>query len=187
MADGVTHYRWYKLIFIPIAIPTGVGLFLVLHLMYSKWDINPYIFFLFYLLNYFMARFIDPDLDQIGLTNAEGRMISKKGGFVLSFVGALNASYWFMYAWGIGWVGGHRSFFSHGWIIGTLIRMVYFNIPVGILLDWIIKRFTISVTWNGLWVWVAPYFVGQFCAWFLTDGTHLFLDTEFFKKINKRG
>jgi hypothetical protein len=132
-----------------------------------------------------LGSVVEPDLDQIGITSSEGRAMrgTKAGGALTGMLGAFWVAYWLIYAYLIGLVGGHRSKFSHGVGIGTLGRIFYFNFPFAVLLgilcwywgwsDWAYQLY--------LDVWLVPYLLSQFLAWFLTDGVHLILDTPWAK------
>jgi uncharacterized metal-binding protein len=136
-----------------------------------------------------LGAFIDPDEDQIGITLSEGRALrgTKNINPFIGFIGAFHVAYWLIYAYMIGLVGGHRSVFSHGWIIGTVLRIIYFNIPFAVGL-WLFYNWAV-VNWgwhDPIWSlyldwWLAPYLLSQFLAWFVSDGMHLILDTEWAK------
>lgn len=192
MAPGEVHFDYYKRI-IPLSFIFGSTVSLFIGLFFYNW-INPYLFFLFYCINYGLGAIIDPDEDQPGLTLAEGRVLRGTKGInpIFGFVGAFHVAYWFIYAYIIGLAGGHRSWLSHQWIIGTIFRMIYFNIPFFVGL-WMFYSYTISAwgwVYNGFediayafyanW-WFAPYLLSQFLAWFVSDGMHLILDTEWAK------
>jgi hypothetical protein len=190
VSDGATHYKVYKKIFMPIVLPVSIAITLIL----ISTKINAVLFFVFCFLQYFLARYVDPDNDQPGLTNAEGRMMrTGKGiGRGFTFFGYLSVAYWFMYAWLISLAGGHRSVFSHSLILGTGIRIIYFNIPVALILFLIYKYGNSNWNWqNGSYqlyldVWAKPYLLSQFIIWSITDGAHLFMDGILFGKRKKK-
>jgi len=112
--------------------------------------------------------------------------------FWVGFLGALFLSYSFLYSYVIGLAGGHRSWLSHGWIIGTLGRMVFYNIPLIVFLN-VLYSYAIS---NWGWstsvgvlksfyfdMWGIPYLSMQFLAWLYGDGVHLILDTNWAKGV----
>lgn len=103
---------------------------------------------------YTLGRWIDPDLDQFGITSAEWRAVRE-----LRFLGVLIAMYFMPYAYLV----PHRSFISHAPVIGTAIRLVYMAAPwiaLAILLQWIPPDWFISGT------------VGLFAGLALSDGFH---------------
>jgi len=81
------------------------------------------------IMGYFLGRYISPDLDLIGITSDEGRMMRE-----LKVLGLL-ISMWFMpYAYIMRFVGigkrGHRNFFSHYPVISTFIRFLWLFAPL---------------------------------------------------------
>ena len=151
-----------------------------------------YLYPVFFYINYMLCAIIDPDNDLFGMTLSEGIILRTTKKFYLGFFGALFVAYSFIYAYIIGLVGSHRSVFSHGWIIGTLGRMVFYNMPLYILL-WNIYYYgiqnwewTLSIGFyesSKMEIWLLPYLSMQFLAWFIGDGIHLILDLEVAKGI----
>jgi hypothetical protein len=142
---------------------------------------------------YFAGAVIEPDQDQIGLTGGDGdflRLKTIKGKLpirvIIGFFGLLLATWSFWYAWIVGWFGGHRSWLSHGILVGTLGRVVWWNIPLAFLLEQVCVGIGWPMTSWGyelyLDVWLVPYFGAQLAAWLFSDGIHLLLDTEWAKK-----
>jgi len=182
LAPGEIHYLWYKRSII-ISVPLSV-LYTIILVPYSA-IINPYLFLAFYLINYGLGSIVEPDLDQMGLTSSEGRMLrgSKHVSKIFGFLGAFWVMWWFLYAYVISLVGGHRSKYSHSLFLSTAIRMIWFNIPI-ILIMFLIKQYYGWDDWYNqfyLDVWLYPYLLGQFLAWSLSDSCHLLLDTEWSK------
>lgn len=187
LADGVTHFIWYKRSII-LAIPLGL-----LYTFLLKDIVNPFLFALFYSINYSLAIVVEPDLDQLGLTSSEGRAMRGSKRAFFGLFGAFWVMWWFLYAWLIGLVGGHRSVFSHGIGIGTVGRIIWFNLPFAVVLYILARYWGWEDWWYQLYldIWLLPYILSQFLAWFLSDGFHLMLDTEWSKgilytPINKR-
>jgi hypothetical protein len=184
IADGATHFLWYKRSIIISAI---LGLLYVWMLLPYAFAINPVLFTVFYIVNYSLAIIVEPDLDQLGLTSSEGRAMrgSKRANILVGLLGAFWVMWWFLYAWFIGLVGGHRSLFSHGAIVGTIGRMVWFNLPIAAFLFGIKWYWGWSDWWYQLYmdVWLCPYLLSQLLAWILSDAVHLTLDTEWSKGI----
>lgn len=180
MSDGKTHNVYYTRGWI-FALVLAV-FFLVIGLRHGF--LEGIIWCIFSLFNYFICRWIDPDLDQIGITLQEGRMLrdSRKLSCFVGFFGALWVSYWFMYAWLIGLVGGHRSIASHGFAIGGFIRMIYLNLLLLFVLVLLALNGIVNWHWQNAFynlyldIWLAPYLITQFFNWLLADSIHLALD-----------
>ncbi len=186
MADGITHVSYLRKIW-SIIIPLGVILLLVGTSLKDR-------LFLFYpiflYINFFLCEFIDPDNDLMSLSSAESRVMRLFKRFYLGFFGALFVAYFFIYAYICGLFGGHRSWISHGWVIGTIGRMIFFNFPF-LVLFYISYYYGLS-NWGwrsdismynsfAMEQWFPQYIIIQFIAWFIGDGCHLILDTEWAK------
>jgi hypothetical protein len=101
------------------------------------------------LIGYWLHRWIDPDLDQIAITSAEGRMMRE-----IPVLGSLLVGWTTLYAWVMKLFGGHRSPITHFPVIGTLVRMVWLFAPVSVLIYYFMPlyfgNFIISLLWVGL-------------------------------------
>lgn len=184
-SDGLTHESYLRkgwVLIIPIFIFFSIIFQDILYLVFG-------------ILNFIICEFIDPDTDLLGLTEADGDILRTFRKIKLGLIGAMIVGYWLVYAEFCLYFGGHRSWFSHGWIIGTIGRMLFFNIPIFGILFWF---YLYGVTnWNWLDFseigfgyfymnkWVLPYIVSQFISWNIADGIHLILDTKWFKKLNR--
>jgi hypothetical protein len=188
MASGEIHQDYLNKAWIFI-IPFSILVFLIALL--NQVDL-PFLYPIFICFNYWLCDFIDPDNDLMGMTQSEGRILRLSKKYWIGFLGALFVSYSFIYAYIVGLFGGHRSWLSHGWIIGTLFRMFFYNIPLFFSL-WVFYSYGIS---NWQWRtdvplkyifymdrWVMPYLSMQFLAWFISDGIHLILDTSWAKGV----
>lgn len=108
MPDGKTHFKNWKLGWF-LVIPISGYLFLEkTPLEASGW-----------LLGYATGAFLDPDLDEIGATNAESRMVNK-----IPILG------YFIYGWssvyGAIFRRKHRNFWTHFPFFSTIIRIIWF-------------------------------------------------------------
>jgi hypothetical protein len=109
--------------------------------------------------------------------------------FALGLVGLFTAQYSMAYAWLIEFVGGHRSFFSHSPVISTLIRQVWFNVPISFVLNWIFTIGNQKWGWHSIYFelycdyWLIPYLLAQFTAFGISDIIHIVLDSDYAKKI----
>lgn len=185
MASGEVHQDYLNKAW-AIIIPLGVILFLLCLI----WEIeNSYLYPIFFFINYWLCDFIDPDDDLMGLTGSEGRILRLSKKYWLGFIGAIFVSYGFIYAYIIGLFGGHRSWLSHGWVIGTIGRMIFYNIPLFAFLYWLYLYAVRNWDANPIapydliffWDYTKIYLLTQFLAWNIGDGIHLILDTNFAK------
>jgi len=156
MPNGKIHYRnWYYAA--PIAFIGGGAVFYL-----TGGDL---IVSMCVPLGYFLGRWIDPDLDQVGITNAEGRMMGE-----LKIFGAITTAWFLPYAYIMRFVAigrkGHRNFFSHFPGVGTVIRLVW--------MFWAIAL----VFWWYRWDYTYPLHIllGIFVGLTLADGVHYIAD-----------
>lgn len=186
IADGITHRQYLRKVWLAI-VPIGMAIFLF---ALGANTPNPLLYPLFFYYNYLLCEVVDPDLDQLSLTIAEGIVLRTTKKFYMGFFGALFVSYSFLYSYIIGLFGGHRSRLSHGWIIGTLGRMVFYNIPFYLLFVNIYSYGLAHWGWSTqtamqdsfyMDIWLIPFLQMQFLAWFIGDATHLILDSEWAK------
>lgn len=113
MPDGKTHGKLWG---IAAPLPIATAAYQTYH---GSWISGAGV-----IAGYMLGRWIDPDLDQMGITSAEWRSVRECG-----FVGVLITMYFMPYAYVI----PHRSFFSHAPVVGTVIRVAYMAIPFVIL------------------------------------------------------
>jgi len=163
---------------------------LVSLLLFKNNFIGLVLFNLFFIINYALGEnFIGNDLDLISINGEDGRMLAVgKKNFFLGLIGLFFMLWWTIYAWLILFVGGHRSWASHGILIGTLGRILWFNVPLVILLNGIYGFGVTRWGWTSnfgyelfLDIWILPYLISQFLAWIITDLTHLLLDSSWAK------
>ncbi len=117
----------------------------------------PYTVSIGVMLGYLLGAIIDPDLDQIGITRAEGRMLK------IPIIGYLLVAYWTIY--GAIFRKHHRSFWTHGFIVSTVIRFIY-------QFWWILLFKEIDMV-----VW--PILGGMFIGLNASDSIHIWADKYF--------
>lgn len=180
----------------------GLGIIFWLITFGLEWE-YPYLYPIFLYINFLLCNVVSPDADQIGITSDEGIIMrtTKKINFIIGFFGILFVAYFLIYAYIISFLGGHRSPASHGHVIGTIGRIIFFNVPG----YWFLLNFySYGLThWNwvtsiGLYestkmeIWLFPYMSMQFVGWLIGDEIHLLLDTKwakgklYFPKQNKQ-
>lgn len=160
MPDGATHLRYLKAAALPI-----VGVYVVLEIVHPNWW--PYLGSAVFW--YWTTRYFDPDLDQISITSAEGRMMRE-----LPFIGFFMTAWWTLYAGIMNLVlgkGAHRSWLTHSILPGTIFRAIWFWLPYSIL-----GYFLLGKGVNIFGPWLQPVLVGQLISWGLADLIHITLD-----------
>ena len=181
MADGETHLRYLNYGWI-IIIPLSIFVFGVVY----KYSLHPYLYPIFIYFNYWICRYQDPDDDQSSMTSSEGRLQrdTKRVNILFGFIGAIANAYKVIYAYIAGIFGGHRCWFSHGWIIGALIRQIYYD---AILADRIYSMLTYIVPiwhWTNIYyelyldIWLIPFLISQSITWIIADTIHIILDQK---------
>jgi hypothetical protein len=171
MADGETHEKWRRVGFIGIVVLEVGGIIYWTSTFPQRNEI--FLCMVSLLFNYFLTRYISPDLDQLTMTSQEARMFKE-----LSIFGLLGMMWWLGYA-GImailvGKGSAHRSKLTHTIIPGTLIRMIWFNIPISLVLYFVHQKYQL-LSYSYL---VAPYLIGQFISWSYADIIHFTLDRK---------
>lgn len=151
MPSGKVHYSYWK-----EAIPV-IGIISVVSAVTSK-DL---LLGSSVMLGYLFGRYIDPDLDQIGITEAEGRLIKD-----LKLFGVFIVAYWLPY----GYIMKHRSFLSHFPVVSTFIRIIYMFLPVIVLLALRPDLLSYSPI-------LFPFLSGIFGGLAISDLIHYMLDT----------
>lgn len=149
MPSGKIHRKWHLIGYAPV-VCAGV------YLAVTNPESSGYV--AAGLVGYILGDIIEPDLDQIGITASEGRVIR-----ILGLPGVFWAAYWLPYAW----IMPHRSFFSHFPGISTITRMIYiFTIPLLALWYYnLLQPWMVGVLF---WLWVGLT---------LSDIIHWCLDT----------
>ena len=181
MSDGATHHEYWKKGLKPVAIVCAIGF--ATGLFYAQG--YPAEFFFWFFVHYLSGRYIDPDLDLEGVTSSEGRMSRE-----LDFFGLLWRWWWMLYALLIGYAvkrlklkgmyGGHRSVLSHSLVPGTVIRMIFVNLPFQIVINLV----NTMLHKNGLGMIqfaildLVIYYSAQFLGLGMADIIHLNLDDK---------
>ena len=106
------------------------------------------------LLGYGMGRYVDPDMDLVGATNADGRLINE-----IPILGVFLFGHWATY--GAIFRKHHRSFWTHFPGVSTAIRIFYQFYPLFFIL-WL-------KDWNFPWIYHLMFgiFLGLSYADFL--------------------
>jgi hypothetical protein len=147
--SGQVHLSFWKSAwFLPIAV---AGAFFIP----LKWA--TFYIALGILLGYGLGYFIDPDLDLLGVTSAEGRMLK------IPVLGYLLVPYWSFY--GAVFRRHHRSFWTHSYVMSTIIRFAY--------------QFWWLVLFSTLPMWFAWILSGTFFGLCISDGIHIWADNKF--------
>jgi uncharacterized metal-binding protein len=134
MPDGRTHHEIWKVGWIgaaPAALAVGAGAYL-----YSGYIEDLFALGGGMLAGYLLGKYISPDLDLIGVTTDESRLMED-----FKIVGVVVVMIYFPYAYLMRFVGlgkhGHRNFFSHFPFVSTAIRLLWLLILPLVLLYWL--------------------------------------------------
>jgi hypothetical protein len=151
MPDGATHYKYFMKGYL-VEIPLSVIL------SFWDWQVG-----LGGLVGYSLHRYMDNDLDLMGVTAAEGRMV-KELPVLGNFMFGMSSIY------GSFTRHNHRNFWTHFPFISTAIRLFFFFFFPFIILD----AYGINFIGNG-WIkfWIALW-VGLSRA----DAIHYYLDVK---------
>lgn len=153
MPDGLTHLKYYNQGWVA-TLPTSAIIAVA---------INPWLG-VGMLVGYGLGRWIDPDLDQVGITSSEGRIINE-----LRIVGYVIVGYSTIYgAW---FRRYHRSWITHFPFVSSAIRLIYF-------FWWL--YFVINV----LYPWQESVIIGTWVGLSMADTIHYVLD-KFFPDTGK--
>jgi hypothetical protein len=154
--------------------------FIVLLFVLKIQDYNAWIFLVLYPLFYWIGNFLEPDSDLISLSSSDGAMLRlRQINIIIGFWGLLLAIWSMIYAWII---NKHRSFWSHSIFVSTVIRVIWWNIPIFFILSqiafynhWIFEEMFYQAYSE---YWIYGYFLAMFSALFFSDCIHIVLDTE---------
>ena len=165
MPDGTIHLRLWKgglMLALPLTVVTteAARQFDLIYICYPPLCIHGAVFVALGVpLGYVYGAFIDPDMDIVGMTKADGRLMNKLG-----IIGGLLVSYWTFY--GYLFRRKHRSIWTHGPVISTAIRYTYQYWCPFIYLYLTSKQLG----------WVVLLFIGMFIGTTLSDTIHYAAD-----------
>jgi len=149
MSSGLVHYKYFKLGY-RYSIPMSV--------VFSFVDMK---FGSGYLLGYSFHRYCDNDLDLMGVSGSEGRMVNE-----LPIIGHL--MFGVSSAYGSLFRRHHRSFITHFPWVSTLIRLLFFFFVPFVCLD----AWGVNLIGNG-WIWL---WVGFWAGLGHADAIHYYFD-----------
>lgn len=132
MPDGVTHFSYYKSGF-RWAIPSSI-----------VFTIGDWKFGIGNLVGYSLGRYLDPDLDLMGSSSCEGRIVNEIPIFGHLIFGATSA-------YGSFFRRHHRSFWTHFPGLSTLIRLLFVGFVPFIIGDYLAINF-IGDGWWKFWM-----------------------------------
>jgi len=177
MPSGQVHIKaWRKVKFVPpVFFTLGIGLLMMSAQWYEVW-IRLGILYISLNYHWILCRYIDPDLDQLGVTAAEGRMIRE-----LRWVGFFFSAYWTLYAYAINLLdssikkepklSAHRSWLTHTLFPGTVLRQLWYIMGCAIVMRLVYE----VVPYYIHWTYVLYGFMGTW-SFFIGDGIHIELD-----------
>jgi hypothetical protein len=180
--DGATHYKYWKR-GLAVVIPASGILFVAG--IFSNLYVSE--FALWLLFWYWCGRYIDPDWDLLGVTQAEGR-IQRELDLLAVFILPVTT----FYAAGIGYIvkkfhiahaigGSHRTWLTHSLVPGTLLRCVLICLCLGSMVNW--ANFILGHFLNGVLVFypydLAAFGLAQFAGLGTADSIHLWLDHHY--------
>lgn len=147
MPDGKTHLTiWKKHLSRWVVACISLAFVMLL----GDWPIEAVLVFAFAGLGYVFGYYVDPDLDQVGLSSAEGRMLRDFPG-----PGAVVAAWWLVYGYVAQTIlGGHRAFLTHFPGVSTIIRVAWTWLPICVIM-WVIRFPIPDLTWwavVGMWL-----------------------------------
>lgn len=155
MPDGTTHHNIWKAGWL-VAFPASLYSVTIHH----EFGIGMTI-------GYALGRYIDPDWDIVGTTEAEGRMMNelKITGYLLYGISSIYGAIFRRF---------HRKWMTHFPGISTAIRMAFILLPIGLLWNGV---FNFPVVLIGIWFGLS-----------IADGLHYVADMRMgdIQKISKQ-
>lgn len=122
------------------------------------------------------GKYIEPDLDQLGMTISEGTAIRNFGiggwiftGWWTAYAVAMNI---IAYVTGTqnGGLGAHRTFWTHSYVFSTAIRFVWLYAPM------YITAFRFLLTMNIFVIVLLVFNLGNFQGLAYSDALHIYMD-----------
>jgi hypothetical protein len=173
MAPGYVHRNVWKrqlLWVIPITL-------IVITFIHTRWTT---LFALSFLVSYFSGKYIEPDLDEVSLTASDNSVLKD-----FPIVGYIFVFWWIIYALFInfvarltgklkGYLGGHRTIFSHSVFPGTVLRMIWLDSPFVLTITY----FHWKIPYLNDWTIIICIILGQFAGLALNDFNHLKFDRK---------
>ena len=179
MPSGKIHHEYHQK-FLP-AVAVGSATLFVVGIIVSSYISEMAVWMFFW---YWSGRYIDPDWDLLGVTEAEGRMLRELGYLGVMFIPvtafyAANIGY-FTKKLGIkGAIGGtHGTWLTHKVIPGTLIRQSIICLVILFVVNSV--NAILEQTFGG-WLEFATkdliaFLIGQFLGLAVSDTIHILLD-----------
>lgn len=132
MSDGARHHEVWRKGWI-VALPLSLLTYVVVDPFHPAWNCGTLgclsgntVYSLGVLLGYGMGRYISPDLDLMGVTSDEGRLVNE-----IPVLGVFLYGHWATY--GAIFRKHHRSFWTHFPGVSTAIRIIYQFYPLFIV------------------------------------------------------
>lgn len=116
MPDGATHHKIWKVGLLGVPL-WDLSVTLVAYPFVSHYG-GYWLYSLGIPVGYLLGLFVDPDLDIVGMTQAEGRIMN-----TFPIIGNIMVGYWTVY--GAFFRRHHRSWLTHGPFISTAIRYAF--------------------------------------------------------------
>lgn len=161
MSDGRTHHNVWRQGWI-LALPLSLLVYAFVDLFRPAWNCSwlgcfsgNTVYTLGTIFGYAMGRYIDPDLDMMGSTSADGRLVNE-----IPILGVFLYGHWATY--GAIFRRHHRSFWTHCPGVSTAIRIFYQFYPLFVII-WL-------KDWN--YVFIFQIFWGMFFGLTLADFLH---------------
>lgn len=178
MPDGATHHEYWNKYLTPVGIACAIGF----ATGFFYWNGYPAEYFFWVFVSYLSGRYVDPDLDIEGVTASEGRMSRE-----LDLFGLLWRWWWMLYALLLSYIvkrlkikggvgGAHRTWLSHTIVPGTIIRMIFVNLPFFFMIN--LVSGTLPGTIEVARLDLITYYLAQFTGLGLADYFHLNLDEK---------